>query len=138
MAMSLGRAFALSSMVRVLGREDVSLTPAHLQQAERALLREAARGNAKATTSLLRFYQSGVPFGKREEQAAALLKARAGKSDAVAAYQLAVLLLSESGEDEAKRREIIGYLEIARDHGTIGISASATNLLRMLSTKKEV
>lgn len=138
MAVSLGRAFALSSMVRVLGHENAAFTPAHLQQAEHALLREAARGNAKAAKSLVHFYQSGSPFGKREEQAAELLKTRAGKSDAVAAYQLALLMLSEDGEDEAKRQEIIGYLEIARDHGTIGISASATNLLRMLSTKKEV
>lgn len=133
MSASLGRSFAVGSVVRILSRSDAAFRDAHLRQAEQALLRQAAKGNDQAVKFLIRFYALGKPFGDRQLQAEALLKGRAGKADGAAAYQLAVMLLSGKEREPEIRLEAIRYLKIAIDHGNVGTSASAANLLRTLS-----
>lgn len=131
------RDYAVSPMVQILARKDATMQPAHLRQAEKALLRQATDGNDKALESLVRFYRLGQPFGSKPKEATELLEARAGKSDGAAAYQLAVLLLSGDGREDAEaRQEAIRYLTIAREDGNIGIRAAAFNLIQTLSDEK--
>ncbi|MGR6432583.1 hypothetical protein ACU5AY_16865 [Rhizobium sp. PAMB 3174] len=131
------RDYAVSPMVQILAQKDATMDPAHLRQAEKALLRQATDGNDKALESLVRFYRLGQPFGSKPKEATELLEARAGKSDAAAAYQLAVLLLSGDGSHDAEaRQEAIRYLTIAQEGGNIGIRAAAFNLIQTLSDEK--
>lgn len=126
------RAYAVRHMVEILSRADVKIAPAHLKQAEIALRAQALRGNEKAIDSLIRFYSEGKPFGTNRDQIEALLKAGAGSRNAESAFRLALMLLSEPGRTPDQTEQAARYLTIANKNGSIGVQASASNLLATL------
>jgi TPR repeat protein len=126
------RAYAVGQMVEILSRTDVKIAPAHLEQAEIALRAQALRGNEKAIDSLIRFYSEGKPFGTKRDQLEALLKTAAGSKNAESAFRLAVMLLSEPSRTPDQTEQAVRYLSIATKNGSIGVQASASNLLATL------
>ncbi len=126
------RGYAVRHMVEILSRTDVKITPAHLAQAEGALRAQALRGNAKAIDSLIRFYSEGSPFGAKADQLEALFKTSADGHNAQSAFRMAVTLLSDPGRTSEQTEQAARYLEIAKESGSIGVQASAGNLLATL------
>jgi hypothetical protein len=132
MAAISGRDYAVRPILELVSRPDAVISPAHLKQAESALSMRAARGNNVAIDGLVRLYSSARPFGAKPEEAARLLSARAAKGNSDAAYRLAMMKLSARDKSPGATPEIIRYLEIAERGGTLGVKASAANLLALL------
>lgn len=133
LAVTDNRGYAVRNMLRILAEPDNQIAPGHLKEAEAALSRQAAKGNAVAVDGLLDLYTKGQPFGSRPEQLEKLLAAGGAASGQIA-YRMAITLLSAEHASPEDRETASRYLAIARDKGSLGMQAAAHNLLAQLQT----
>jgi hypothetical protein len=129
-AMQGGRAFAASSVVRLLeagtGAHDEKL----LDRAE-TVLESSAGKNPGIRDALIRMYRTGKPFGLATQKAEAMLIGAADAGDAGAALQLAYAALG-GVPSPAKIAFARTYLAAAAKAEDLSIRTQAENILRGL------
>jgi hypothetical protein len=128
-----GRSYAVRHMLNILADDRLDLSPAHLKSAEAALRAEAKKGNDVATEGLITLYSKGHPFGEKRDELEALLASGAGRKNGDTAFRMAVMLLSQPARTPEQTEQATRYLGIARDKGSVGMKAAATNLLAQLT-----
>jgi hypothetical protein len=133
-----GRKYAVRSILEIAARPDVVFKPTHLKHAERALNVLAMEGNAVAVDGLIRLYTVGNPFGAKPQEVAHLLERRVRKGDGEAAYRLAITLLNAGKPSPDTTAQVIRYLEIAVDKGSLGTRSSAANIIILLNAGQPV
>jgi TPR repeat protein len=134
-----GRAYAIRPILKVLATPDIVLKPSHILEAERTLNKYAMRGNQVAINGLIDFYAAGSPFGTNPDRVTKLLEAKLVKPNAGDnSYVLAIKKLAEPGRTPKETQEIIIYLEEAALTGSVGIRASAANIIALLRSDVQV
>jgi hypothetical protein len=128
-----GRDYAVRHMLNILADDRLELTPSHLASAEAALRARAKKGNAVAVEGLIKLYSQGRPFGEKRDELEALLASGAGRKNGDTAFRMAVMLLSQPTLTPEQTEQATRYLGIARDKGSIGMKAAASNLLAQLT-----
>lgn len=128
-----GRGYAVRHMLNILADDRLELTPSHLASAEAALRAQAKKGNEVAVEGLIKLYSQGRPFGEKREELEALLASGAGKKNGDTAFRMAVMLLSQPTRTPEQTEQATRYLGIARDTGSVGMKAAASNLLAQLT-----
>ncbi|MFN3362672.1 MAG: hypothetical protein ACK4P4_08085 [Allorhizobium sp.] len=128
------RGYAVRHMMDILGNDSLELAPSHLESAEAALRREARKGNDQAVEGLIRLYSEGRRFGDKRDELESLLASGKGKKSGDTAFKLAVLLLSDRDRTPEKTEQASRFLTIAKENGSIGMKAAASNLLAQLET----
>ncbi|MCE0506962.1 hypothetical protein LR948_16450 [Roseivivax sp. GX 12232] len=128
-----GRDYAVYELVRLLDQRDIDFSEARLDHLENAMRNLALQGSDTASEALLRYYETGHPFGRKPGKVEALLEEKAAAGDAEAALELATEALSGAGpEDPARLR---GLLKGAMQAESLGTRTAAQNLLRQLDTQ---
>jgi hypothetical protein len=133
-----GRKYAVRPILDIASKQDASFKPAHLKQAEQALNMLANNGNAVAVDGLIRLYTIGSPFGAKPQHVVTLLERRVRKGDGEAAYRLAILMLNAGKLSSDTTAQVIRYLEIAVQKGSLGTKSSAANIIVLLKAEKPV
>ncbi|MDH4442305.1 MAG: hypothetical protein QE284_18210 [Rhizobium sp.] len=128
-----GRGYAVRHMLDILANEQVELSPSHLASAEAALRTQARKGNDVAVEGLIKLYSQGRPFGEKRAELEALLASGAGKKNGDTAFRMAVMLLSQPTRTPEQTEQATRYLDIAREKGSVGMKAAASNLLAQLT-----
>jgi len=126
-----GRAYAIRPLVTILADPGVSISEKRLEHIERALRRQADSGELRAVEGLAHLYKTGVPFGRKPEEAQALLKSVLEKKfDGELALRLAVNIARNTPLAPAEIAEIRKYLLIAKTSERPGTRAAAQTLLQ--------
>jgi hypothetical protein len=128
-----GRGYAVRHMLNILADDQLQLSPSHLASAEAALRNQAKKGNEIAVDGLIKLYSQGRPFGEKRGELEALLASGAGKKNGDTAFRMAVMLLSQPSRTPEQTEQAARYLGIARDKGSVGMKAAASNLLAQLT-----
>lgn len=129
------RGYAVRHMMTILNDASLDLQPSHLESAEAALQLQARKGNEQAVEGLIRLYSEGRLFGDKRNELEALLASGAGKKNGDTAFKLAVLLLSDRKRTPEQTEQATRFLAIAKENGSIGMKAAASNLLAQLQTE---
>lgn len=128
-----GRSYAVRHMLNILANDQLELSPSHLASAEAALRAQARKGNAVAVDGLIELYSLGRPFGEKRDELESLLASGAGRKNGDTAFRMAVMLLSKPSRTPEQTEQATRYLDIARDKGSVGMKAAASNLLAQLT-----
>jgi TPR repeat protein len=131
-ACSTGRAGAVSPLVGLLGRSPPGMSAARLEQAEKTLRDHAARRNPVAIAGLIKFYSTGLPFGRKPDEAQKLQRDAAKGGDAKVALDLAISMISEGLSGESEKAEAMNYLRIAEKSPDLKIKTVAATVGRSL------
>ena len=128
-----GRSYAVRHMLNILADDGLQFSPAHLASAEAALRAQAKKGNAVAVEGLIKLYSQGHPFGEKRDELEALLATGVGNKNGDTAFRMAVMLLSQPTRTPEQTEQATRYLGIARDKGSVGMKAAASNLLAQMT-----
>ena len=128
-----GRDYAVYKLVELLKQRDVLFSEGRLVHLENAMRSLAAQGSDRAVKALIRFYETGHPFGFHPERARSLLGEMADVDDSDAAMKLATRALSGNAP-EITRARIEGLLEIAMTSDKLGTRVAAESLLGQVRT----
>lgn len=123
-----GRDGAVRPMLSLLRTHGATLDDAVLNNAEAALIAQAAHGQADAIAGLAKFYLAGTPFGAKGQEGMDMMSRVANSGDHQAALDLALQLIGDrpdgSGLEEARV-----YLEIAASSPDLAVRTTALSLL---------
>lgn len=126
-----GRDYAIWPLIRLLRRDDIEYSDVRLRHLENVLRTLAESGNDSAATALMKFYESGHPFGPRTAEAADMQRERASAGDAEAALDLVMQLMSGRGALEVGPDEIDAWFATLATNGDPGQRATAVNMRRL-------
>lgn len=129
-----GRAFAVPPLANLLLREGAQYSPSLLEQALNAMTIQAQSGNAKAAQALGQMYLDGQPFGHNAAKAQEFLT-MAGQSDAQAALDLGVLLMSDARDAAQGHVGAKAALALAAQGADLAAQVTAQNLLAQLNAR---
>jgi hypothetical protein len=104
-----GRHYAARAILDIAARQNLNFNPAHLKQAERALVMLAEKGNLVAADGLIRFYSTGAPFGAKPKEISGLLERRVRNGDGEAAFRLAMAMLKTDQLSEERKAKVIHF-----------------------------
>jgi hypothetical protein len=129
-----GRVGAVRPLLNLLRSSGAGMDASVLKNAENALSVQATHGQPDAVVGLAEFYLAGAPFGDKHTEGIKLLATSVIGDDHQSALDLAVLLLKQPGDPEA-RRLAVEYLGLAAQSPKPAIRTTAETLLRSQSSE---
>jgi hypothetical protein len=123
-----GRDGAVRPMLSLLRTHGATLDDAVLNNAEAALIAQAAHGQADAIAGLAKFYLAGKPFGTKGQEGLEMMSRVANSGDHQAALDLALQLIGAS-PDGTGLQDARVYLEIAAGSPNLAVRTTALSLL---------